>query len=326
MIIKNKIAYVFDVEVFPNCFTCATKNTETKDIVVYEISERRNDAWDIINLFTSLENIYCGYNNRHYDNPIINFIIDNKEAALSLSWREICSDIYKLSKEIINSVDNNFSSWSKWKYLNFFDSLDLLTMLFSQKLRVGLKEMEVTMKFRNVQEYDGDFERWLPVSEINNVIAYNINDISATEELLNRCEAEIRLREGIEQEFNISALSKDGMTIGTEILKTKYLEKTGKTWKEIRDLRSPCDIIDLSKVIFPFIEFDTPILQELLSEMKQQKVSPGRKGYEKHIMLGGVEVVVSVGGIHTKNDAEKIIPNDNELLLDSDVALTQWRN
>ena len=62
MIIKNKIAYVFDVEVFPNCFTCATKNTETKDIIVYEISERKNDAWDIINLFTSLENIYCGYN------------------------------------------------------------------------------------------------------------------------------------------------------------------------------------------------------------------------------------------------------------------------
>nr|DAE20112.1 MAG TPA: hypothetical protein [CrAss-like virus sp. ctYsL76] len=30
-------------------------------------------------------------------------------------------------------------------------------MLYSQKLRVGLKEMEVTMQFRNVQEYDGDF-------------------------------------------------------------------------------------------------------------------------------------------------------------------------
>lgn len=39
-------------------------------------------------------------------------------------------------------------------------------MLYSQKLRVGLKEMQVTMQFRNVQEYEGDFQDYLPVSEI----------------------------------------------------------------------------------------------------------------------------------------------------------------
>ena len=31
-------------------------------------------------------------------------------------------------------------------------------MLYSQKLRVGLKEMQVTMQFHNVQEYEGDFQ------------------------------------------------------------------------------------------------------------------------------------------------------------------------
>ena len=60
-------------------------------------------------------------------------------------------------------------------------------------------------------------------------------------------------------------------------------------------------------------------VQELLSEMKQQKVSPGRKGYEKHFLLDNVEVTVGVGGIHTKNEPEKIIPKEDELLLDSDV-------
>ena len=104
-------------------------------------------------------------------------------------------------------------------------------------------------------------------------------------------------------------------------MKVKYLEKSGKTWFDIKDLRSPCDIIDLNDVIFPFISFETPILQQLLLEMKQQKVSPDRKGYEKHFLLGGVEVTVGVGGIHTKNEPESIIPKENELLLDSDVAL-----
>lgn len=319
MIINNKVVYVFDVEVFPNVFTCTLKDTENGKYYIFEISERKNEVWDIIDMFSTLGKLFCGYNNIHYDNPIINFLIDHKEQAVVAPYNIICDDIYKLSREIITSKDNNFTSWSKWKYLRAFPTMDLLTMLFSEKLRCGLKEMQVTMQFHNVQEYEGDFDRWLPASEIDKVIAYNINDVDSTEELLNRCKAEIELREGIENEFGISVLSKDGMTIGTEILKTKYLEKTGKKWKDIKDLGTPCDIIELNKVIFPFIHFDTPILQNLLTEMKQLKVSPGRKGYEKHFLLDNVEVVVSVGGIHTKNDAEKIIPKNNELLLDSDV-------
>ena len=134
-----------------------------------------------------------------------------------------------------------------------------ITMLFSQKLRVGLKEMQVTMQYHNVQEYEGDFDSFLPDEEIPKMLSYNLNDVESTEELLNRCKADIDLRIGIQEEFGVDVLSKDGMTIGTEILKVKYLEKTGKTWYDIKDLRSPCDIIDLNEVIFPFIEFETPI-------------------------------------------------------------------
>jgi hypothetical protein len=192
-------------------------------------------------------------------------------------------------------------------------------MLFSQKLRVGLKEMQVTMQYHNVQEYEGDFNAWLPDDEIDNMLKYNLNDVESTEELLYRCKEQIDLRIGIQKEFGVDVLSKDGMSIGTEILKVKYLEKSGKSWYDIKDLRSPCDIIDLNEVIFPFIHYDTPLLQNILEEMKQQKVSPGRKGYEKHFLLDNVEVSIGVGGIHTKNTPEKIIPREDEYLLDSDV-------
>jgi len=43
MIIKGKTAFVYDVEVFPNFFSCAIKNTESGNIKVYEISDRQND-------------------------------------------------------------------------------------------------------------------------------------------------------------------------------------------------------------------------------------------------------------------------------------------
>lgn len=320
MIINNKIVLVYDIEVFPNVFSCTLKNSETGQIVVYELSHRKNniveEAKRMVNLFQNNKYLFCGYNNLHYDNPIMNFIIENI-GSMPIDYQKVCGRIFKLSQEIINSETSE--SWKKWKYGTKFATLDLLTMLFSQKLRVGLKEMQVTMQYHNVQEYEGSFDNWLPDSEIDKMLAYNLNDVDSTLELLNRCKKDIDLRIGIQQEYGVDVLSKDGMSIGTEILKIKYLEKTGKQWYQIKDLRSPCDIINLNDVIFPFIKFETPILQNLLTEMKQQKVSPGRKGYEKHFLLDNVEVTVGVGGIHTKNEPEKIIPKDNELLLDSDV-------
>lgn len=319
MIILDKIVQVYDIEIFPNVFSCTVKNSETNEVIVFEVSRRTNaekTIRELVGLFKDPKFMFCGYNNHHYDDPITNFIILNVD-TMPDDYRRVCSTLFKLSQTIITSETSD--SWKKWKYAHEFASLDLLTMLFSQKLRVGLKEMQVTMQYRNVQEYSGKFDEYLPTSEIDEMLKYNLNDVDSTLELLNRCKKDIDLRIGIQEEFGVDVLSKDGMTIGTEILKTKYLEKTGKSWYDIKDLRSPCEVINLKDVIFPFIQFGTPVLQQLLAEMKQQKVSPGRKGYEKHFLLDNVEVTVGVGGIHTVNKPEIIIPKNNELLLDSDV-------
>lgn len=320
MIINDKIVKVFDIEVFPNVFSCTLKDSESGEVNVFEISHRKKNirkvATDMVELFKDKRYMFCGYNNIHYDNPIMNFIIENL-GIMPNDYLKVCGRLFKLSQTIVNSKTSE--SWKQWKYNTVYATMDLLTMLFSQKLRVGLKEMQVTMQYRNVQEYSGDFNSYVPDEDIDEMLAYNLNDVDSTLELLNRCKKEIDLRIGIQKEYGIDVLSKDGMSIGTEILKAKYLENTGKSWSDIKDLRSPADIIDLDDVIFPFIEYETPVLRDLLREMKSQKVSPGRKGYERHFLLDGVEVTVGVGGIHTKNKPEAIIPKDNELLLDSDV-------
>jgi hypothetical protein len=43
MLIKDLPALVYDIEVFPNYFSVTIKNTETKNHVVYEISDEIND-------------------------------------------------------------------------------------------------------------------------------------------------------------------------------------------------------------------------------------------------------------------------------------------
>lgn len=317
MIIKGLIVQVYDIEIFPNCFSLTIKNTETKEFQFFELSDRKNNLVDLVPLFLDKRYIFCGYNNIHYDNPIVNFIIEYKETLKKSTRLDIEYNLFQLSQTIIKG---NLEKWKRWKYANNFETLDLLTMLFSQKLRVGLKEMQVTMKYSNVQEYDGNFEAPIPVEDIPKMIQYNINDVNSTEELLYRCENDIKLRLNIEEEYGIKALNKDGVNLGMEILKTKYLEKTHKTWNDIKDLRSPCNKIALNEIILPFIKFDNPILKDLLNEMKQQVVSPDRKGYNKHFLMDNLEYSVGVGGIHSVNKPSIFIAKEDEVISDVDVA------
>ena len=95
-------------------------------------------------------------------------------------------------------------------------------------MRTSLKALQVTMEYQNVEEYDGDFNRPLPDKDIEKLLAYNLNDVESTEEFLSRCEKDINLRLAIEDEYHISALNKDGVNLGMEIIKVRYLQRTGK--------------------------------------------------------------------------------------------------
>lgn len=338
MIIRGKIVYVYDIEVFQNIFHCSVKNTETNDIHKFEISERKNQLRELVKFFKQVDKyitwgdyyttninipanvIFCGYNNLHYDNPIINYIIEYEDKLMQYNIPTICSSIFNLSKTITTSSEDNIDAWKHWKYQIWFDTFDILTMLYSNKLRVGLKEIQVTMQYPNVQEFVCDWTKPLPLEDFDSMIDYNINDIESTSELLNRCKKDVDLRIAIEDEYGVRVLSKDGVNIGMKILTQKYLEKTGLTWWDIKDLRSPMSVIPLKDVILPFIKYDSPILQRVLEDMKNQIVSPGRKGYENKFVFNNLRYSVGVGGIHSVNSPEIIIPRDDEMLIDIDVA------
>lgn len=337
MQIRGKTVFVYDIEVFQNIFHCSAINTETKEIHKFEISPRKNQLSELISFFKQVnspvswndnyttncsidsDKIFCGYNNLHYDNPVINYIIEYEHVLAERPVPVITNSIFNLSREITNSGEN-IEKWKRWKYQVWFDSFDILTMLYSNKLRVGLKEIQVTMQYKNVQEFVCDWSKPLPIEDFDSMIDYNINDIESTSALLDRCKKDIDLRLAIEDEYGVKVLSKDGVNIGMKILTHKYLEKTGLTWWDIKDLRSPQAYIPLKDVILPFIKYDSPILKSVLDEMKTQVVSPGRKGYEKNFVFGGLRYTVGVGGIHSKNDPEIIIPAEDEMLIDIDVA------
>ena len=323
MIIKNLIVHTYDIEVFENCFHCVCKNTETNQIYKFEISERVNQLEMLVDFFhyNNEDKMFCGYNNHHYDDVIINYIIDYYYKMVQMPYWKVCKSLFNLSQTIIESEQGGDIPFKKWKYAKYFYSMDLLTMQFSQKLRVGLKTMQTTMHYKNVQEYDGDFSLPIPLNEIDEMIAYNINDVESTTELLNRLKQDIELRLFIEKEHGIDCLSMDSVKMAETFLLEKFSEKSGIPKNVIKEMRSPMDYIPLKDVILPFIKYKNPKLQSVLEDMKKQVVySKERKGYEKKFVLSNVVYSIGVGGIHSIHTPKIFLPKDDEVIGHADVA------
>lgn len=51
----------------------------------------------------------------------------------------------------------------------------------------------------NVQEYEGSFDLQIPECDIDAMIEYNVNDVEATETLLNKVKEDVELRLEVEK-------------------------------------------------------------------------------------------------------------------------------
>lgn len=316
MKIKDKTVLVYDIESFPNLFTCSILNSENNKLITYEISEDKNDLGKIVALFQLKEFYFCGFNNKSYDDVLINYLIIRFDDLRYKPIFEITWLIKSMSDKIIKEPVAN---WVDYKHAYLFNSFDLMTMSFSAKNRVGLKELEVTMGFLNVMEYEGDFSKNVPKELKDKVIEYNQNDVLATGGLLNLKKNDIELRLKLNEKYKINVLSKDNVNMGMEILKKEYLEKTNKTWDDIKDLKTPCQLVAFKNIIFDFIQYTTPPLQKLLEKLKKISIDPNNKDFREVFEIGGVVHNISLGGLHSINNAEIIIPNEDELLIDYDV-------
>lgn len=318
---------IYDIEVFPNTFHCVLLNTDNEELYKFEISERKNQIRELVQFFTNPKYLLCGYNNKHYDDVVINYIIDYIDTMLCKSIYDVTLSLFNLSQTIINLEDGNISKIKRWKYANYFESMDLLTMMFSSKLRVGLKSMQITMQYQNVQEYSGDFGSFLPKDKIDEMISYNINDVKSTYSLFNYLvkNGDIDLRLFIEQEYGFNALSMDSVKFGETLIAKKVCEELHINKRQLEQMRSPMDNIPLKDVILPFIRYKNPKFQEALEDMKKQVVSsknkkPGEKNYENKFVVSGIRYSIGVGGIHSLNEPRIYVPKEDEYLGHLDVA------
>ena len=307
---------IYDVETYPNAFCIGFENYENDERHLFEISPWKDESSDI-RRFVAKVSFLVGYNNNSFDNPILNYIMQNQAVT--------APELYEIAQMIIREQRQKPHSFAykgfKRKYQfkpTSYRSIDLMTLHASKALRVSLKEMEVSMCWPKVQDLPYPFDKHLSKDEWEEVKKYNFNDIGATKEFCKRKDGDIALRIGIEEKFGLSCLSDDPVSVGVNLFANMYESQVGSS--SFREGRTPRDEINLGECILDKVQFQSKEFNDLLTKLKATTIRETKGSLNYSVIYGGVQHDYGTGGIHSKDRPGIVKPPEGWIFMDADVG------
>lgn len=304
--------WVYDEETFPNFFCATFIALHSEEIKQFIIDETKNDS-ALLKQFVQ-DKWLIGYNNHDFDDIILNYILSSSQIVTA-------HDIYKLAQLIINTENPWLNPFIKrLKRFSQYKSVDLIRLLFSKALRVGLKELQVTMNWPNVQELPYHHSTTLSNTQKLNVLEYNTNDSASTKKLALLSIDDLKLRHKIKTSFGLDCYSQDGVTTGVNLLLKLYCAATRQPSHLVKSLRTPRPIIRLGDIIADNVVFNSPKFGLLLEKLRNSEITDTRGSLDFSVLYGGVLHQFGTGGIHSKDPAGITAPGYHERYMDADVA------
>lgn len=331
-------ALAYDVEVLPNCFTLTAENLWSDIRSTWEISEFRDDRAQLFVFFNWCRDNkipMIGFNNVHYDYPIIHYIFTHPQCTPA--------DIFNKNQEIFSS----FNRFSHLVYENerFAPQVDLFKINhFDNKAKsTSLKALQINMRSQTVVDSPIEFGKPLTLQQVNeDLIPYNKHDVGETKKFAHHCMEAIKFRISLIPDFGNDVMNYNDTKIGEEILIKRlgpevcFDYSSGRKQKR-QTIRTR---IALNDIIFPYIQFQHPELNRVLTYLKSQTLTADdietisdtgetmiaeggivTKGVFKGLTanVGGIELVFGTGGIHGSISSQCIIATDEWLVRDIDV-------
>lgn len=309
---------VLDCEVYPNYFLVAFKNIDNSRVVTIEAkggdSSLSLDELRKLNTIMRKRQTF-GFNSRNYDIPIILYALNGKT----------CSDIFKMSERIINS---NLAGWQTLKAFGL--SLSAYMMHFdiqepSPGVMVSLKLFAGRMHSKRLQDLPIAAGSILSEEEMEEIKLYCINDLDNTIELYRKIEDAMMLRVDMSNEYKQDLMSKSDAQIAEAVIKSEIQKRN--PFKKLSTPKLP-ENITFKYPVPDYIQFQTPQLKEALEFIRHHNFELDGKGSIKlpsqlkklKINLGYSTYQLGVGGIHSTEKKQTIVPNGDQLLIDKDVA------
>ena len=271
MIIRGKTVFVYDIEVFPYDWIAVFYDTSSNEWSVFH-----NDRWGVHDLLSQQGAIFCGFNNKHYDNHILKAIACGADPTL----------VKEINDFIITKDRPGWEHWYLRKNKFWFDSFDLMD---DTQVGTSLKHIEAHL-FMDIEETQVDFNtpRPLTADEIASTVFYCKHDVKATAKFLT-------LRKSyLECKINLGAMC--GMTPAKALYLTdarmtaRYL---GATYVQRYDGREYEYPKNLRITMIP------PLIREFFEQIRDASISDSDLFSRKlKIDVGDCPCTYAWGGVH----------------------------
>jgi hypothetical protein len=316
---------VYDIETYPNSFTCAMSTPDRTWQATYEISEWRDDRIMFVDTLTHMKKTghhMVGFNNERFDYPVIHGIVHDE--------LKTAADIYARAMEIINA---DFNDWSHvvWSNAQYVPQIDLYRVhhFDNAAKRTSLKILEFNLRMPHVRTLPFEVGTMLTFEQNEQLKAYNWDDVNATILLLEKTIPMLEFRKSLTDRMP-GALNYNDTKIGKDYL-SRTLESQGVTIWEYESgkggKRKPKQTIrkqiELGQIILPYIKFlNTPLII-VLETMKGHVVTNTRKDSvidSLQCEVRGFPLHFGLGGIHGSIKNTIVRSSDYRAIIDIDVA------
>ena len=284
---------VVDVEVFQYDWIAVFLDTSTLNYSVFH-----NDNRAVREYMSQPDLLFCGWNNKHYDNHILKAICCGADPAL----------IKQINDFIITQERSGWEHWFLRQNRFWFDSFDLMD---DTQVGTSLKHCEAHLNYA-IEETEVDFQinRPLTVDEIASTVHYCKYDVAMTAKLLT-------IRKGY-----LDAKIAVGRSIGLQDAKALYMTNARLTAAALQ--ATPVERYDERDYIYPENLDKSLIPPEVLrffDRMHDMSITDKELFSSKlSIMVDGAEAVIGFGGIHHAQPNYRETATDTRVIRNYDVA------
>lgn len=311
----------------------------------FAVNKWQNDLFALAKFFeTHADYYWIGFNNVNFDSQVMEWVLRTMQRWVDLDNLEITARIWQKAQDIISDIKNGIfppyrEDSIRVKLIDIFK----IHHFDNEAKRTSLKWLEFMMDMENIEDMPLHHKATgMRVGDIQEIDDYCINDVLSTErgydytignveseEYKGKNKVQDRLDLMTEFEFPYICMNWSDVKIGDELNKMGYCQLTGKTPKDIYELkkkRGPTKKFTFGDCIPPYVEFQTAEFNAFFNKVKKIKVSliDGDK-QEQPFTYKGTTYTIAKGGIHSTEKNRIIIPGPNEILRDADVG-SQYPN
>ena len=304
--------YPYDIETYPNLFSMVIGNMETRQMRVFEISDRKDDRGEMLQYLRNIVKSggsMVGFNNVGFDYPVVHHLLKNQKCSVG--------DLYNKAQSIIDSEDR-FANVVRDKD-TLIPQIDLYKIHhFDNKARMtSLKMLEFNMRMDNIEELPFEPGTVLTSEQIDELLAYNKHDLKATAMFLEQSMTQIDFREELTLKNGKNFMNFNDTKIGKDHFVTE-LEKENKGCcysyngrrRTIRQTKRAT--INLGECIFPYIKFERPEFQSILDWISNQTITE-TKGVFSDILESDLGEVAKYAKMKKKRQKKQVKPSDSKI-------------